>query len=116
MALSANDVQAQNRSEVPTQTVTNAAVGNLINKCCVTNQPLTLLQYSALNEFYDVLAADSIGLKNGRDFELKYFALGVRGSDCTGVDANGKTKLKVNQHQPSDANLFLPIPLICCLS
>lgn len=113
MTLSANEIQDQNRSEAPTQTVTNTVYGNLISKCLATRQPFTLPQYTTLNEFYGVLATESIGPKNGGDFELKYFGLGVRGSDCIGVDANGKTRLKVNQHQPIDANLFIPIPLIC---
>ena len=112
MALSANDIQTQNRSEIPTQVITNTGFGSLIAKCCVTGQQFTLPQYTTLNEFHEVLATDSIGVKNGRDFYLKYFGLGVRGSDCIGVDANGKTRLKVNQHQPIDANLFIPIPLI----
>lgn len=111
MAITSAEIQDQNRSEVPTQTVTNTAWGNLIGKCCGTNQKLTLPQYTTLNERYNVLAEDSIGLKNGRDFELKAFGLGIRGSDCDGKTSIGTTRLKVNQHQPIDMNLFQPIPI-----
>lgn len=112
MAISSADVQDQNRSEVPTQSVTNTAYGNLIAKCCVTNQKLNLPQYTTLNERYGIMAEESIGVKNGRDFELKYFGIGIRGSDCDGTTSIGTTRLKVNQHQPIDMNLFVPIPFI----
>lgn len=112
MAITSADVQDQNRSEVPTQTVTNTAIGNLITKCCVTNQKFTLDQYSTLNERHNLMAEESIGVKNGRDFELKYFGIGIRGSDCDGKTGIGTTKLKVNQHQPIDMNLYVPIPFI----
>lgn len=112
MALSATEIQQQNRSEVPTQTVTNTGIGNLIAKCCNTNQPLTIQQWQTLNEYYGILAEQSIGVKKGRDFTLKYFGLGVRGANKIGVDARGVDIVRVNQHQPIDANLFVPIPLL----
>ena len=113
MALSANEQQDQNRSEVPAQTVTNTFFGNLINKCCSTNRALTLPKWTTLNEFYGPLAAQSIGTKQGRSFELKYFGIGVRGANAIGIDARGVTKMRANQHQPSDANLFTAIPFLC---
>jgi hypothetical protein len=112
MALSATEIQDQNRSEVPTQTVTNTGIGNIISKCCNTGQPLTIPQWSTLNEFYGILAQESLGVKNGRDFYLKYYGLGVRGSNTVGQDSRGVDIVKVNQHQPIDANLFVPIPLL----
>lgn len=113
MALSASEIQDQNRSEVPTQTTTNTGYGNLIMKCIATRQSFTLPQYSTLNERYNVLAAESIGRKNGADFELKYFGVGIRGSNCIGQNSLGVSKMKVNQHQPIDMNLFTAIPFIC---
>lgn len=113
MALSQTDIQDQNRSEVPTQTVTNTGYGNLIAKCCVTRQRLTLQQYTTLNERYNILAAESIGSKQGHDFELKYFGVGIRGANCIGQNSLGVSKMKVNQHQPIDMNLFTQIPFIC---
>lgn len=112
MTISSAEAQDQNRSVVPTQTVTNTAFGNLIGKCCATNQKINLPQYVTLNERYNIMGEDSIGVKNGRDFELKFFGIGIRGSDCDGKTAIGTTKLKVNQHQPIDMNLFVPIPFI----
>ena len=113
MALSATDVQDQNRSEVPTQTNTNTGFGNMIGKCLATRQPFVLPRYTTLNERYNVLAEESIGPKHGKDFELKYFGIGVRGSNCNGTDANGVSKMKINQHQPTDMNLFVQIPFAC---
>lgn len=112
MAITSAEIQDQNRSEVPTQTVTNTAFGNLIGKCCATNQRVNLPQYSTLNERYGIMGDASIGLKNARNFELKYFGIGIRGSDANGTTSLGTTRLKVNQHQPIDMNLFVPIPFI----
>lgn len=111
MALSAAEIQDQERSEVPSATLTNTAMGNLINKCCATNQKINIPAFTTLNEVYSVLAQESLGAKNGRDFELKYFGVGVRGSNCVGMDGRGVSRMRVNQHQPSDGNLFTPIPL-----
>ena len=86
MALSAAEIQDQERSEVPSATLTNTAMGNLINKCCATNQNITIPAFTTLNEVYNVLAQESVGVKKGRDFELKYFGIGVRGSNCVGMD------------------------------
>lgn len=111
MALSTSQQQDQDRSEIPTQTTTNTLLGNLINKACVTNQKIDIPEFTTLNEVYKVRASESIGEKNGRDFELKYFTLGVRGSDTIGKDANGVDIRRVLQHQPIDGNVFVPIPL-----
>lgn len=110
--LSANELQDQNRSEIPAQTVTNRSIGNLLNKCIITGRPFTVPEFTTLNERYKVLASESLGVKNSRDFYLKYFGVGVRGSNCDGKDSNGVSKMKVNQHQPIDANLFTAIPFI----
>lgn len=112
MAISGAEVQDQNRSEVPTQTVTNTPWGNLIGKCCATNQKINLPQYTTLNEFLKIMGDESIGAKNGRDFELKYFGIGIRGANSDGKDSRGVDKIKVNQHQPIDGNLFTPIPFL----
>lgn len=113
MTLSSNDLQDQSRSEVPTQVTTNTAWGNLIGKCKATGQRLTLPPFTTLNERYSVLADTSIGIKNGEDFSLKYFGVGIRGSNDIGRDAQGVTRMKVNQHQPLDMNLFTAVPLAC---
>lgn len=112
MAITSAETQDQNRSEVPVQTVTNTGFGNLIAKCCATNQPLNLPQYTTLNERYNILGEESIGKHEGRSFELKYFGIGIGGSSADGVTSLGTTRLKVNQHSPADMNLFAPIPFI----
>lgn len=112
MALSSAELQDQARSDNPTQIFTNTSLGGLIYKCCATNQPITLPQYTTLNEYFNKWGDESIGKKNGRDFELKYFSLGIRGSNCYGMDGNGLSRMRVNGHQPTDMNLFTMIPLI----
>lgn len=114
MSLSATEIQDQNRSEVPVQTTTNTGIGNMIGSCVATRQPFTLLKYSTLNERYNILGDESIGPKHGKDFELKYFGVGIRGSNCVGTDPlTGVSRMKVNQHQPTDGNLFTHIPVAC---
>lgn len=113
MTLSTLELQDQNRSEVPAQTVTHTSIGNLIGKCITTGRPVEVPQYTTLNEHYQILAAESLGVKQSRQFFLKYFGIGVRGSNCDGADSRGVTRLKVNQHQPIDANLFTAVPFIC---
>lgn len=113
MALTNTEQLDQNRSEIPTQAVTNTPYGNLIAKCLATRQQFTLPQWSTLNERYNILAAESIGVKNGGDFVMKYFTIGIRGWDCDGKNIFGGSKPKLNQHQPIDMNLFAPIPFAC---
>lgn len=111
MALSSTEQQDRDRSEVPAQTVTNTGIGNLIGKCIISGQPVNIPQYTTLNELYNVLATQSFGEnKDSRLFYLKYFGIGVRGSNCNGMDGRGISRMRANQHQPIDANLFTPIP------
>jgi len=112
MALSANELADLNRSEIPAQTVTNTSIGYVLSKCINTNQPFVVPRWTTLNENYKILAEESLGQKASRDFELKYFGVGVRGSNCVGQDSRGVSQMQVNQHQPIDANLFTPVPFI----
>lgn len=112
MAITSAQIQDQNRSEVPVQTVTNTPWGNLIQKCCNTKQTLNLPQYTTLNERHNVLADESIGQQSGANFELKYFSIGIGGSVADGTTSLGTTRLRVCQHQPTDMNLFAPIPFL----
>lgn len=112
MAITTAETQDQSRSEVPVQTVTNTGFGNLISKACFANQYIDLPQYTTLNERYDVMPDTSIGKQNARNFELKYFGIGIGGSSANGLTSLGTTRLKVNQHQPTDMNLFAAIPFI----
>lgn len=112
MALSSSEQLDQDRSKLPSQTTTNTGIGNLIAKTMQTNRSLVIPKWSTLNEKYGILASQSIGTKRARDFELKYFGVGGRGSNCDGTNPNGMSRMKVNQHQPIDADLYAPLPLI----
>ena len=111
MALSSAETQDQQRSDTPSRIYANTSFGGLIYKACATNQPITVPQYTTLNEYFDKFAEESLGRKNGRDFELKYFSLGIRGSNCYGTHPNGVSRMRVNGHQPIDQNLFTIIPI-----
>lgn len=112
MALSAQEIADLNRSELPAQTVTNTSIGYLLNKCIATKQPFTVPRWTTLNELYGVRAEESLGQKDSRNFWLGYFGIGVRGANCIGQDERGVSKMRVNQHQPIDANLFTAVPFI----
>lgn len=112
MALSSAELQDQARSDNPTQIFTNNSLGGLLYKCCATNQTINIPQYTTLNEYFGLWAAESLGRKNARDFELKYFCLGLRGSNCYGQYPNGLSRMRVNGHQPIDQNLFTLCPLL----
>lgn len=112
MALSSAELQDQARSDNPTQIFTNNSFGGLLYKCCATNQPITVPQYTTLNEYLNLWPTESLGKKASRDFELKYFCLGLRGSNCYGQYPNGLSRMRVNGHQPIDQNLFTMCPLL----
>lgn len=112
MALSSSELQDQARSDNPSQIFTNNSLGGLIYKACATNQSITIPQYTTLNEFFDLFGADSIGKKQARDLTLKYFCLGLNGSEAIGKTASGLQRMRVNGHQPIDQRLFAMCPLI----
>lgn len=111
MAVSSTELQDEARSDNPSQVFTNTSLGGLIYKACATNQSITIPQYTTLNEYFNLFGDLSLGKKNARDFELKYFTLGIRGSNTTGQNALGVDVRRVNAHQPYDANLFTMVPL-----
>jgi len=112
MALSSAELQDQARSDNPSQIFTNNSLGGLIYKACATNRSINIPQYCTLNEYLGIFGEQSIGRKQARDLELKFFALGLRGSEYAGKLANGLTKMRVNGHQPTDMRLFTMCPLI----
>lgn len=112
MALSNSELQDQARSDNPAQVYTNTSFGGLLYKCVATNQPITVPKYTTLNELMTLFGDESIGLKASRDFELKYFCVGIRGSNCSGTDGDGVSNMRVNAHQPIDQSLFTMIPLL----
>jgi len=112
MALSNTELQDQSRSDNPAQVYANTSFGGLLYKCVATNRPITVPKYTTLNELMSLFGDESLGQKSARDFELKYFCLGIRGSNCTGTDGDGVSNMRVNAHQPIDQSLFTMIPLI----
>lgn len=99
---------------LPNQIVSPTPLGNIINAAVNTKRPVTIPANTTLNELHGVLAAESIGKKNGADFTLGYFAVGIGGSRSVGVDGNVIERRKVHQHKASDNNLFAMIPMVIC--
>lgn len=108
----ATDTQQSSNSRLPSQIVTATAFGVKIAIAALTKQNVTVEQYTTLNEVYSVLPDSSIGTKAGTNFELKYYGVGVKGSQFLGNDANGIVRMLTNQHQPIDCNAFYAIPLV----
>lgn len=108
--MATTDTQQSANSRLPSQIVTATALGVKIAIAALTKQSVNIEQYTTLNEAHEVLATESLGSKTGTDFKLQYFGIGIKGSQYLGTDSNGITKLLVNQHQPTDANAFFPIP------
>lgn len=99
-------------AKVPSQVSVNTLLGNLINKACITNQNVTIPEYGTINRALEILMPQSVGVKSGRDFELKYFMIGRRGNSVKSTSEDGVVEMQANQHQPVDANLFSPMPFI----
>lgn len=98
--------------KLPNQLVSATGMGLIINAACTTNQVVNIPKFTTLNEKYEVLAEESLGRKNGKDFNLRYFGVGIGGSRSIGLDANGLEGRRVYQHKAVDFNAFYPIPMI----
>lgn len=98
--------------KLPNQLVSATGMGLIINAACTTNQTVNIPKFTTLNEKYEVLAEESLGRKNGKDFSLRYFGVGLGGSRSIGQDANGLEGRRVYQHKAVDFNAFFPIPMI----
>lgn len=98
--------------KLPNQLVSGTGMGLIINAACTTNQTVNIPKFTTLNEKYEVLAEESLGRKNGKDFSLRYFGVGLGGSRSIGQDANGLEGRRVYQHKAVDFNAFFPIPMI----
>lgn len=99
-------------AKVPSQVSVNTLLGNLITKACVTNQNISIPEYGTVNRGLEILMEESVGVKSGREFELKYFMVGRRGNSVKSVAPDGVVEMQANQHQPVDANLFSPMPFV----
>lgn len=103
---------AMDTSKLPSQVIVTTGIGNMVTPAMMCKRPVTIPQYTTLNEVYNVLANDSIGAKKGEDFTLAYFGIGIKGATCIGGDSNGISRMQVNQHQPIDFNMFFGIPFL----
>lgn len=98
--------------KLPNQLVSPNGMGIIINAACTTGRTVDIPKNTTLNEQYGILADESIGRKNGKDFTLAYYGIGIGGSRCIGTDANGLEGRRVYQHKATDYNAFYPIPFV----
>lgn len=112
MAIITAESTKSDQAKVPSQVSVNTLLGNLIGKACVTNQNITIPEYGTINRALEILMDESMGVKSGRDFELKYYIVGRRGNSVKSISDDGVVEMQANQHQPVDANLFSPMPFI----
>lgn len=94
----------------PTQIITSTAIGAIVIPAMLCKQKVTIPANTTLNEAHKVMAAESIGPKNGSDFVVGYFGIGIKGFTPGQPDDNGISIPNPNQHAPNDFNAFFPIP------
>lgn len=107
----AND-QGRTNQKLPNQLVSPNGLGIIINAALSTGQTVDIPANTTMNELYDVLAAESTGRKNGKDFTLGYYGIGIGGSRSIGTDSNGLEGRRVYQHKAVDFGAFYPIPFL----
>lgn len=112
MATENDIIRESDNSRVPAQMVSIQPMGTniMIAKAC--DQSLNIPPNTTLNEHHEVEASKSLGVKNGGDFRLGYFGVGIKGYQIVGN--HPVTQIPVNytnQHQPFDQNLFYSIPM-----
>lgn len=100
------------KSILPNQLVSPTGIGITISTAVNCRQEIDIPQYTTLNEHFNVLADESIGKKQGKDFGLLYFGIGIGGSRSIGTDSFGLEDRKVNQHKATDFNAFHGIPFV----
>lgn len=108
----ADSTAGRDSQKLPNQLITSSGIGLIINAACTTGTTVNIPKNTTLNEAYDVLAEESLGRKNGKDFNLRYFGVGIGGSRSIGLDANGLEGRRVFQHKAVDFNAFYPIPML----
>ena len=101
---------SSNKTKQPTQVVTMTGLGAILTPAMLCKQPITVVKNTTLNEVHSIMGPDSLGPKNGADFVLGYYGLGIKGFTPGAPDANGITIPSVNQHAPNDFNCYFGIP------
>lgn len=108
----ADTTTGKSSQTLPNQVVTPTAIGLIINAALSCKQTVNIPKNTTMNELYGVLADESVGRKNGSDFVLGYFGVGIGGSRTTGTDSNGLEGRRVYQHKATDFGAFHPIPML----
>lgn len=91
------------------KTLTRTAFGAMLQASQLANRPFQLLQYTTLNEKFNVQAA--IPPAAGVMPAVQYYCIGNGGhANATGSDGFPYTVLR--QHQPTDAALFKHLPFV----
>lgn len=106
------EASGRDSQKLPNQLVTPNALGIIINDAVTTGTTVDIPKWTTMNELYDILADESIGRKNGKDFNLAYYGIGIGGSRCIGTDSNGLEGRRVYQHKATDFGAFYPIPFL----
>lgn len=108
-----NDViRESDNSRVPAQMVSTQPMGTNIMAASALKSTVMIPANTTLNEHHEVESKNSVGIKNGADFKLGYFGVGIKGYQIVGNHPVANVPVHyTNQHQPFDQNLFYSIPM-----
>lgn len=106
------DSTGRDSQKLPNQLVSATGMGLIINGALSCNQTVNIPKNTTLNEKFNILADESVGRKNGRDFQLGYFGVGIGGSRALGTDSYGLEGRQVYQHKATDFAPFYGIPMV----
>lgn len=108
-----NLIRESDNSRIPAQRVSILPQGINITAAMMVNERVNIPSNTTINEDLEIEVQNSLGTKNGRDFILGYFGVGIKGSQVVGKHPITQTEIfHTNQHQPFDQNMFFGIPLL----
>lgn len=99
-------------SKLPSQGHTPTSLGILISGAKNTNQQVEILKNHTLNEKYGIHESEAIGIKEGKDFVLGWYGIGLNGSKCIGTNEFGIEVRRINEHRATDNAPFYGIPFL----
>ncbi|EBY9764001.1 hypothetical protein D5W64_12880 [Salmonella enterica subsp. enterica serovar Saintpaul] len=106
------EASGRDSQKLPNQLVQPNALGVIINDAVTTKTTVDIPKWTTLNELYEILADESVGRKDGKDFTLAYYGIGIGGSRSIGLDSNGLEGRRVYQHKATDFGAYYPIPFL----
>lgn len=106
------EASGRDSQKLPNQLVQPNALGVIINDAVTTKTTVDIPKWTTLNELYEILADESVGRKDGKDFTLGYYGIGIGGSRSIGLDSNGLEGRRVYQHKATDFGAYYPIPFL----